>query len=80
MQLQVGHQILRDRLVCEINKDSIQKRLSVANLTYESAVKKSLAMEAAMQNTKEMQASKKDEVGVRDKQVHLVQQWHSEET
>ena len=49
------NEMLRDRLVCGINEDSIQKRLlSVADLTYDSAVKKSLAMEAAMQNAKEM--------------------------
>ena len=68
------NEMLRDRLVCGINEDSIQKRLlSVADLTYDSAVKKSLAMEAAMQNAKEMQA-RKDEVNVGDEQVHAVQQ------
>ena len=54
------NEMLRDRLVCGVNEDSIQKRLlSVLDLTYETAVKKALVMEAAMQNTKEMQASKK---------------------
>ena len=56
MELDTLNEMLRDRLVCGINEDLIQKRmLSVADLTYDSAVKKSLTMEAAMQNTKEMQ-------------------------
>ena len=46
--------MLRDRLVCIINEDSIQKRLlSETKLTYESAVKKKQAMEAAMEHVKE---------------------------
>ena len=53
------HEMLRDRLVCGINEDSIQKRLlSETKLTYESAVKKAQAMEAAMEHAKEMQAAK----------------------
>ena len=42
-------------MVCGINKDSIQKRLlSETKLTYESAVKKAQAMEAAMEHAKEL--------------------------
>ena len=43
------------------------------DLTYDSAVKRSLVMEAALQNAKEMQGTgmKKDNV---DEQVHAVQQ------
>ena len=68
------NEMLRDRLVCGINEDSIQKQLlSVADLMHDSAVKKSLVMEAAMHNAKEMQA-KKDKVNAGDEQVHAVQQ------
>ena len=74
-KLDTLNEMLRERLVCGINEDSIQKRLLlVADLTYESAVKKSLAMEAAMLNAKEMQASRNNEVKVGDKQVHSMQQ------
>ena len=68
------NEMLRDRLVCGINEDSIQKPLlSSVDLTYDSAVKRSLAMEAALQNAKEMQGTgmKKDNI---DEQVHAVQQ------
>ena len=69
--------MLRDRLVCGVNEESIQKRLlSISDLTYDTAVKKALAMEAAMQNAKEMQASKKEEVNSGDEQVHTVQRRH----
>ena len=70
-------EMLQDRLVCGVNEDLIQKQLlSISDLTYDTAVKKALAMEAAMQNAKEMQASKKEEVNSGDEQVHTVQQRH----
>ena len=70
------HEMLRDRLVCGINEDSIQKRLlSETKLTYKSAVNKAQAMEATMEHVKEMQAAKKleDETAVTEEQVHMVQ-------
>ena len=70
------HKMLRDRLVCGINEDSIQKGLlSKTKLTYESAVKKAQAMEAARDHAKEMQAAKKqeDEMVVHNEPVHVLQ-------
>ena len=47
--------MLRDRLVCGINEDSIQRRLlSEDGLTFESALKKAQAMEAANKDIKEL--------------------------
>ena len=63
--------------MCGINEDSFQKRLlSETKLTYDSAVKKVLAMEVAMENPKEMQASKKqvEEEIESGEQVHTIQQ------
>ena len=68
--------MLRDRLVCGINEDSIQKGLlSETKLTYESAVKKAQTMEAARDHAKEMQAAKKqeDETVVHNEPVHVLQ-------
>ena len=67
--------LTEDRLVCRINEDSIQMRLlSVVDLTYDSAVKKSLVMEVAMQNSKEIQGTgiNKDKISVGEEQVHAV--------
>ncbi|XP_062374782.1 uncharacterized protein K02A2.6-like [Sardina pilchardus] len=48
--------MLRDRLVCGINVDSIQRRLlSEANLTFKKALEISQAMETAAINTKDIQ-------------------------
>ena len=55
VQFQRGHTPERS---AGINEDSILKRLlSETKLTYESAVKKAQAMEAAMEHAKEMQAA-----------------------
>ena len=48
--------MLRDRLVCGINNEAIQRRLlSESKLTYEKALEMAQAMEAAMKNAQELQ-------------------------
>ena len=48
-------EMLRDRLVCGINNDSIQKRLlSEANLTYRRAVEIATAMETAAKDIRDL--------------------------
>lgn len=50
-------QMLRDRLVCGINDDRIQRRLlSETNLTFESALSLAQAMESANKNVQDLQA------------------------
>ena len=49
--------MLRDRLVCGINHEGIQRRLlSEKNLTYDNALEIALAMEAAAKDTKDLQS------------------------
>ena len=50
---------LRDRLVCGLSNNSIQKRLlSEANLTYVRAVEMAQGLEAAKRNAKKLQGHK----------------------
>jgi len=50
--------MLRDRIVCGINDDSIQRRLlSEAELTLKEALKLALSYESATRNARELQAS-----------------------
>ena len=49
--------MLRDRLVCEVNHDSIQRKLlAEKNLMYDKALKIALTMETAEQGTKDLKA------------------------
>lgn len=49
-------QMLRDRLVCGINDEHIQRRLlSESGLTFESALKSALALESAHKHTQDLQ-------------------------
>ena len=56
--------MLRDRLVCGVNDDAIQRRLlAERNLTFEKALATAQSLEAAAQNMKELhQESQQDEV------------------
>ncbi|XP_036002862.1 uncharacterized protein K02A2.6-like [Fundulus heteroclitus] len=55
----VLNDMLRDRLVCGINDDSIQRRLlSEAKLTYKKALEIAQAMETATNNTKDIQQAR----------------------
>lgn len=48
--------MLRDRLVCGINEDRIQRRLLLeTNLTVESALSRAQAMESANKNVQDLQ-------------------------
>lgn len=48
--------MLRDRLVCGINDETMQRRLlAESNLTFEKALKMTLAMESAYKNTQDLQ-------------------------
>ena len=50
-------QMLRDRLVCGINDDRVQRRLlAETDLTFERAFKIAVAAEAACKNAKDLQA------------------------
>ena len=50
--------MLRDRLVCSINHEGIQRRLlSEKNLTFDNALEIALAMEAAAKDTKDLQSA-----------------------
>jgi len=50
--------MIRDRLVCGINHEGIQKKLlAEKNLTYEKALELALAMETAEQDTKELKSA-----------------------
>ena len=50
--------MLRDRLVCGINHEGIQRQLlSEKNLTYNNALEIALAMEAAAKDTKDLQSA-----------------------
>ena len=54
--------MIRDRLVCGINDDSIQRRLlAEQDLTYKKAVELAQSLEMAVQNMKDLK-TKKDEV------------------
>ncbi|XP_062864462.1 uncharacterized protein K02A2.6-like [Trichomycterus rosablanca] len=54
-------QMLRDRLVCGINDDRIQRRLlSETNLTFEKAWQMALAVEAASKNAQDLQGKQAD--------------------
>ena len=72
-------EMLRDRLVCAINEDTIQRRmLSEVKLTYDNALELAHTWEAAMKNVIEMQSAStnlKEECTAPTapaKQVHLV--------
>ena len=73
-------EMLRDRLVCGVNQDAIQRRLlSEKKLTFDTSLKTAQALEAAMRNAKEMQdtisMTKNGNVGATTaaEQVHQVQ-------
>ena len=54
--------MIRDRLVCVINDDGIQRRLlAEKHLTYKKAVELEQSLETAVQNMKDLK-TKKDEV------------------
>ena len=58
--------MLRDRLVCGINDNRLQRRLlAEANLTFKKAYEIAQAMEAAERSAKELQGTAADSVGTR---------------
>ena len=74
-------EMLRDRLVCSINEDNIQRRmLSEKKLTYEKALELAHSTEAGMKSTKEIQGTSASQQGESNgvqptpsEQVHKVQ-------
>ena len=65
--------MLRDRLVCGINEEHIQKRLlSKPNLTLQRAVELSESLETAAKNAQELQSAKPSQETVLPGEVHTV--------
>ena len=63
--------MLRDRLVCGINDDAVQRRLlSEQNLTFDKALTTAQGLEAAAKNPRELHHDKKPSVG--NGEVHKV--------
>ena len=57
------NEMLRDRLVCGVNDNRLQRRLlAEANLTFKKAYEIAQAMEAAERSTKELQGTAADSV------------------
>ena len=72
-------EMLRDRLVCGIGEDQIQRRLfSVTGLTFDKALKIAQAMEEANKDVRELQTQLSESSSASNQDVHKMAAAQSE--